>query len=403
MNILFLCGCYEEQHEAEVASNAKCLMEAASNKHQHRLIEGLRSQDCSVKVVSVPFIGAWPVRSRQLVFRGFQMPSKKQITYVPFHNLWGWRHFSRAHALRKPVDLFLAETQNQKRAIIVYAPHTPFLKAAVRAKRKAPDLPICLIVPDLPQYMNLNTRARGFYDFCKRFDIRMFERLNRNVDSFLLLTQPMADVLQVGKRPYLVLEGMVDSGSVQTPADRSQTFVYAGKLIQRFGIQRLLDAFALLKNPEYRLIICGDGELRSAVQAAAARDTRICYAGLLSQRELKAVYACSGVLVNPRTSEEAYTRYSFPSKILEYLQTGLPVVGNYLEGMPPIYQKLMYCAENNSVSALAKAMEQAMHTSAASEAARIQAVQEHFHLLNPNAAGKQLLAMIYGEAVQEEC
>ena len=396
MNLLFLCGCFEPQHEAEVASAAKGLMETASNLHQRRLIEGLRSRSDRLQVVSAPFIGAWPVRSSRRVFRGFSKPTSEGITYVPFHNLWGWRSISRAMALRKPVEQFMKETQGTKRAIIVYAPHTPFLYAAVRVKRLAPDLHICLIV-------NLNTGRRRFYDFCKTFDIRLFEKYNSEVDSYLLLTRPMADALHVGKRPFMVLEGLTDGTPVQMPSNRSKNFVYAGKLVQRFGVERLLKAFSMLDDPEYRLIICGDGEMRHAVETAARADSRICYAGLLPQDQMREVFRGAGVLVNPRTGEEIYTRYSFPSKIIEYLQTGLPVVSSCLEGMPDVYRQLLYCPEDDSVPALAKAMEKAMHAGPSDEAVRIQAVRKHLHTLEPSSAGRRLLAMIAGEAVEDEC
>lgn len=399
MNLLFLCGCYESQHEPEVALQSKKLMETASNLHQHRLIQGLRSQNCTLQVVSAPFIGAWPTQSKQLVFRGFQSPSQQKITYVSFHNLWGWRSISRARVLRKMVDRFLKDTHGTKRAMLVYAPHTPFLQAAVHAKRKEADLHICLIVPDLPQYMNLNTGTRWFYDFCKFFDIRLFEKLNRHVDSYLLLTHAMAEVLHVDKRPFVVAEGLTNSENIQRPISRTHNFVYAGKLMRRFGIQRLLDAFAMLTDSRYRLIICGDGEMRAEVEAAALQDERICYAGLLPPHRLKEIFANAGVLVNPRTSEDAYTRYSFPSKVIEYLQTGLPVVSNILDGMPPVYQTMVYCVENNSVAALAAAMEKAMCASAAAEEVRIAAVQEHLQTLHPSEICKQLVTMIAGEAV----
>jgi len=403
MNVLLLCGCCEPQHEPETVSQAKGLMEAASNLHQRRLIEGLRSRKCHLRVVSAPFIGAWPVRSGCFVFRGFRLPSQQQITYVPFHNLWGWRNISRAHALRKPVEQFLKETQGAKRAIIVYAPHTPFLYAAVRAKRKAPDLHICLIVPDLPQYMNLNAKCRCFYDFCKYFDIRLFEKLNRQVDSYMLLTRLMADALDIGNRPFMVAEGLADSKAIQMPAVRSKTFVYAGKLIRRFGIQRLLDAFSMLKDDEYRLIICGDGEMRCTVENAARLDPRICYKGLFPHDQLAEVLQSAGVLVNPRTGKEAYTRYSFPSKIIEYLQTGLPVVSAVLEGMPDVYRQLLYCPQDDSATALAKAMEDAMQADPASEQLRLQAACAHLNALMPSAVAGRLMAMIEGKAVHEEC
>ena len=394
MNLLLICGYYEPQHEPEALAATKGTMEAASILHQRRLIEGLRSQDCALQVVSAPFIGAWPVRSGWRVFRGFRMPTQQKITYVPFHNLWGWRNISRARALRKPVDAFLKETEGTKRAILVYAPHTPFLQAAVRAKRLAPDLRICLIVPDLPQYMNLNTGTRWFYDLCKRFDIRLFEKLNREVDSYLLLTHAMADALHVGKRPFIVSEGLTDGGSVALPSSRSRTFVYAGKLAQRFGVQRLLDAFALLPNQDYRLILCGNGEMHGAVEAAAARDARICCAGLLPQAELQTLLAGAGVLVNPRTGVEAYTRYSFPSKIIEYLQTGHPVVSSMLEGMPAVYRRMMYCPADDSAAALARAMEDAMHADAAAERQRVERVQEYWRTLAPAAVGERLFRLI---------
>jgi len=401
MNLLFLCGCFEPQHEAEVTSASKGMMEHASNLHQRRLIEGLRSQRCTVQVVSAPFIGAWPVRSSWRVFRGFRLPSEQGIAYVLFHNLWGWRSISRARALRRPVDAFVRQTQGTRRAIIVYAPHTPFLYAAVRAKRMAPDISICLVVPDLPQYMNPNTARRRFYDFCKAFDIRLFEKWNREVDSYLLLTRPMAEALHAGNRPFVTAEGLTDGGPVLRPGARSTTFVYAGKLVRRFGVERLLEAFSMLNNPEYRLMICGDGEMRHAVEAAARSDSRIGYAGVLTQRELRDVLSGAGVLVNPRTGEEAYTRYSFPSKIIEYLQTGLPVVSNWLEGMPEAYRQLMYCPKDDTSAALAKAMQLAMQADPEEEAIRLQKAQAHLCTLMPSAVAARLMEMITGKAVDE--
>lgn len=400
MNLLLLCGCVEAQHEAE-ALGAGGRMEQASNLYQRRLIEGLRGQHCNLRVVSAPFIAAWPMQSARRVFHGFSGPSQQEITYVPFHNLWGYRSISRARALRRPVDDFLKDTRGTQRAIVVYAPHTPFLYAAVQAKRQAPDLHLCLIVPDLPRYMNLNENRRGFYDLCKFFDIRLFERLNRETDSFLLFTRPMAGALQVGNRPFLVAEGLAENRVIQTPRERGKTFVYAGRLVRRFGVERLLKAFEQLGSEEYRLVICGDGEMRPVVEAAARANPRICYPGVLSRDALAEVMHRAGALVNPRTGEEEFTRYSFPSKIIEYLQTGLPVVSDYLEGMPPVYRQLMYCPCDASSTALAGAMREAIQAAPGVEAVRLRAAQAHLSTLTPAAVSGRLLALLAGEAVEE--
>ena len=395
MNVLLLCGYYEAQFESMLAGCSKSAMEHAANLFQKKLITGLRSQPCSLRVVSAPFIGSWPNRSAIRYFRGFPVPSREGIAYVPFHNLWGWRSFSRARALEKPIEDFIQETHGTRRAIVVYAPHTPFLEAAVRAKRKAPDLRICLIVPDLPQYMNLSEKPHRFYDFCKRIDIWYLLRLNRQVDCYWLLTKTMTELFPTGSKPALILEGIAAPTEMVVPARRSKTFVYAGKLLRRFGVQRLLDAFALLEDPDCGLVICGAGEMQSTVQEAAEKDARIHHAGVLTPSELHRLYRTSGVLVNPRTSVEAYTRYSFPSKILEYLQTGLPVVSARLDGMPAIYDRLLFQPENDTAEALCQAMTAAMNANPSEEAKRLNAVQNHLRSLAPSAVASRLLALLF--------
>ena len=42
--------------------------------------------------------------------------------------------------------------------------------------------------------------------------------------------------------------------------------------------------------------------------------------------------------MNPRSADAEYTKYSFPSKTIEYLATGVPVVMNRLPGIPEEYE-----------------------------------------------------------------
>ena len=42
-------------------------------------------------------------------------------------------------------------------------------------------------------------------------------------------------------------------------------------------------------------------------------------------------------LINPRTAQGVFTRYSFPSKTLEYMRSGKPVLCCKLEGIPDEY------------------------------------------------------------------
>ena len=60
------------------------------------------------------------------------------------------------------------------------------------------------------------------------------------------------------------------------------------------------------------------------------------------------------VLVNPRTSEGEYTKYSFPSKTMEYLLSGKPTIINRLPGIPEEYYDYVFTPEDESIEALAE-------------------------------------------------
>ena len=61
--------------------------------------------------------------------------------------------------------------------------------------------------------------------------------------------------------------------------------------------------------------------------------------GQVSLNEARALQKTADVLVNPRLNEGEYTKYSFPSKTMEYLSTGRPVVCYKLDGIPDEYDK----------------------------------------------------------------
>lgn len=353
MKILMICGVYAEENEQEVLSCSKGYVEQSANIFQRKLIKGIEKNGIEHQVISAPFIGAYPMRFKKSCFRGFSEKNEK-YEYVSFNNIWGVRNISRTRSLKKAVKEYIDREKEEELLILVYCPHTPFLEAALYAKDLKPKSKVCLVVPDLPQYMNLNESGRGLYDFFKKYDIRHMEKFIAKVDSFVILTEPMKDVLKIGNRPYIVVEGIVDFESNRqhniVPDDGIKRIVYTGKLNMKFGIKELVDSFMRIESSNYHLILCGDGDARNYVQEKADLDSRIKYMGMVTSAKAKEYIDMADVLINPRPNNEEYTKYSFPSKNIEYLMTGKPVVAYMLDGMPKCYEQFMYiissCAEN---------------------------------------------------------
>jgi len=124
---------------------------------------------------------------------------------------------------------------------------------------------------------------------------------------------------------------MIASSASETPFE----VLYTGTLSPDLGIQELLDAFAAM--PDVHLRICGGGIMAEQVRAFADKHDNIHYEGFVPQEKALALQAKANALINPRSPSGVFTRYSFPSKTLEYMRSGKPVLCYQLEGIPQDY------------------------------------------------------------------
>lgn len=367
MKVLILCGVFEDACEEEVLRQSKRAVEFSANLMQKKLIDAFFSTEHEVHVLSAPFLGAYPTASTTRRFRGFAH-EKAGYTYVSFDNLWGVRNLSRCRALKRALRPFLAE--KGEKLILAYCPHTPFIKAAAYAKQKDPEVRTCLYVPDLPEYMNLSAKISPLYRIAKLFDIRAMHRAMKKIDSFVLLTEQMKERLPVGDKPYFVSEGLVTeealseaAAQVQRKTAPTRDIVYTGKLDLRFGLKTLVDAMRFIPSPDCRLVLCGTGDAEKYAEEASKTDARILLCGQVPPAEAARRREAAAVLVNPRAATEEYTKYSFPSKNLEYLLGGAPVVAHFLKGMPEEYRGFFLSPTDSTPESLARALFEALSLS----------------------------------------
>lgn len=404
MKILFVCGVFGKDVEKDLIVTAKKPIEYSANVFQEKIISGFNNCNTDIEIVSAPFIGSFPNASKQIEFnsRNYQ---KGKYNYVSFNNIWGFRNFSRVKALREEITSFANAKDNQK-MIVVYSPHTPFLQAAVYAKKIDPTIKICLVVPDLPQYMNLNSKISVVYRIAKKIDIAKFERLSKHIDSYILLTEEMKNRLNVGNRPYMVVEGIISSNAqlVKMKKDRNAEsekteirIVYTGKTNERFGIKNLVDAFGLISDKNYRLIICGKGDSDDYISAKAKNDTRIEPKGQVTPAVAAKYVEEATVLVNPRLNDDEYTKYSFPSKNIEYLISGNPVVAYLLDGVPAVYKQFIYIPEDDSTESLAACIIKAAEASDSEVAERRAVIAEYLERLVAKNVIHQLIKMNFSD------
>lgn len=166
-------------------------------------------------------------------------------------------------------------------------------------------------------------------------------------DGYLLLTEAMNAVVNKFEKPYVVIEGHSDSKMVEVvnsfeAKTTPKVMMYAGGIHKEFGIQRLVDAFIEGKFEGWQLHIYGDGNYQNELKEVAAKNENVKYFGVkpnhyVVEQQLKAT-----LLVNPRLTDAEYVKYSFPSKTLECMASGTPLLTTRLPGMPKEYNSYVY-------------------------------------------------------------
>lgn len=286
-------------------------------------------------------------------------PFDKNGKNIGFCNVKLFRNYAiRAKAYR--VLKQWCKGDDEHKTLFVYTLSQPFLSAALKVKRDFPSLHICAIVADLPEMSNLSAKRSLAVRVFSKIRSKKVTGLLPQIDSFVLLTKHMAEYLKI-TQPYCVMEGIASGDAAVTPSKKNggkeKYILYSGTLHRKFGVLHLLEAFSLLKDPDYRLVICGVGDSEAEIKIAAKQDLRICFMGQLPREGVLALQTQATVLVNPRMNNEEFTKYSFPSKIMEYLASGVPVVAYRLDGVPQDYDEFLNYPADDSPQALAVLLE----------------------------------------------
>jgi glycosyltransferase involved in cell wall biosynthesis len=63
------------------------------------------------------------------------------------------------------------------------------------------------------------------------------------------------------------------------------------------------------------------------------------------------------LLINPRPTTEEFTKYSFPSKNMEYMASGTPVLTTRLPGMPEDHKPYVYFIDEETPEGVKTALQ----------------------------------------------
>lgn len=351
--MVFLGCLFDRKNEEKISAESKVGLSNAANTFQWNLIDGINEiSDKPVDIISVLPVGTYPGSYTKLFLETKSWSYMgSENTEIGSINLPFLKQFIREkktkHLIKKIKD----------KNIIVYSTYLPFLRAVRRLDK---SYNISLVVTDLPEFYDLG-KTSGIRKILRKANNRLIYKCLNRIDSFVLLTEQMKEPLKVGDRPYVVVEGIANTSqmAVTVPDPGKRIIFYAGTLHYQFGIKTLLEAFEMIDDENYELWICGSGDAEEEIKKLAEQDSRIKFYGYVTKQQVAKYQSRATVLINPRTNEGEYTKYSFPSKTMEYLAAGKPVIMHKLDGIPDEYDEYLYYINGPSPEDLKNAITKA--------------------------------------------
>lgn len=360
MNILFLSRMVPEEYKEEVYKKQKGAMQSAAISFQEKLIHGLETNlGHPVHLFNLMPVYSFPKHYKDYIVKPnrFSHAKGSKDYNVGFYNLMIIKQ------LLLPVFYMCQFRRNLKDktydAVICYTPNVVLLKAVKWMKIRYPHIKNCVVVPDMPEFIDLSENPSVLKRAYNRWLSRRSRKMTKYIDSFVYLTAQSAEFF-CDDKPYVVVEGIADD----TEDEKSQkifsdkkVILYTGTTNSRFGIMNLLDAFSQISDENYELWICGCGDSDDRIKEAVKSDSRIKFKGIVPHEKVISLQRQATVLVNPRPNEGEYTKYSFPSKNMEYLSTGIPLVAFKLDGIPEEYDPYCIYVKENTTICLAQTLE----------------------------------------------
>jgi len=204
-----------------------------------------------------------------------------------------------------------------------------------------------------------------------RLDYKLQRWLMPRFDGLVVVSDAIVRDFQL-HQPFVRIEGGVshttDTRIIRMKDPECFVIVSAGTLNEANGVHILLQAFSMLDGIHYKLRIAGSGPLEKDVRYAAVRDARIEYCGYLAYENVLRLYQTADVLLNLRLTNTIRTKYLFPSKLMEYLLSGRPVISTCTGHVEAEYGDFVYPLRDETAGGLAAVLRTVEHEVETAEA-----------------------------------
>lgn len=312
MNILYLTTSVPSSVFSAYLSNPKISLNPSGQNFHRKMIKALRQFD-HVEVLSLcPSFINDPNKEEGY---HYVVPTEKNGTV------------DKVRRIKSLVSAGLSIYSKGDKPIIIFDPLSIYLSQASKRLSSKLDCPRVAILTDNPRNLS---KSSSFVT-----DITI--NAAAGSEGFLALSTGLLIAYDVQKAPHVTFEGIEEDLPYEEVNEPKGSFLYfGGALYERYGITDLLSAFMKSKL-KYKLLIAGHGPLSQKVNEASLADNRIVFLGELLGKENFHYEQNAALNINPRRFSTLLDAESVPSKVLEYIVSGEPVLSTWHSKIESLY------------------------------------------------------------------
>lgn len=231
------------------------------------------------------------------------------------------------------IQVFNLKIFQKERVVIINYNSFPIISLPSIIISRVFNVKILCLVIDIPIIIikkgnKLKEKLKRMYNDLSLF---LFKKYNGMIS---LVEQTVIDFAP--RTPFICIKYAFESNNYKFEKNvkHNETFdiVYTGALEEYYGINEMIETIKIL--PEnYILNLYGNGSLVDFIENESVENSRIQYHGVVSHDQAKKAQQEADLLILLRT-EKSINRYSFPSKILEYVASGVPIISSQIESIP---------------------------------------------------------------------
>jgi glycosyltransferase involved in cell wall biosynthesis len=229
--------------------------------------------------------------------------------------------------------------------IMVDSMNEYLVKAALKA-RWHKKVKVCSILTDSPDNI---TGTNMFYR-------HRIKSLNKHFDMYIGLTKELIQLFDKLKKPSYVFEGIIENQEIRDSLLMDNYFFFGGALYEKYGIKNLVEAYKSIKT-DVKLVIAGHGELEDYLIDQSILDNRILHLGQIKKEQIYTYASYAYANINPRPISEKINKYSVPSKMLEYLASGKPIISTPFRTFQDNYTKGIIWIKDGETATIKKGLE----------------------------------------------